>query len=84
VNRKPILACRFHTDITAVIVNEPVPKKAQALREGRETLDLVLGNFRVVSGCDTRYKEVLMDIHTATDGINDFEIRQIKNPPIKK
>src|SRR5699024_12040947 len=73
VNRNPILACGFHTDIGAIVFGKPGRTTAQIAGKGREPF-LFIGSYTfVVCSCDTCDNEVFVDIHPTTGWINNFK-----------
>ena len=73
VDGNPILPGRFHTHIFAMILGKPACTPAQISGESGEPLAFVSGNAVVICGSDTSDNKGFVDIHSATDRINDFK-----------
>ena len=73
VDRNPVFACGFHANILAVVCGKPLSAQTQVAGEGRKTLAFIGGNTLMICGSDTGDKEILVDIHSTADGVNDFE-----------
>ena len=73
VDRNPILAGGFHADVDTSGGLEPFGKSTEVFGKGRESFGLVRGDASLVGGRDGCDDEGLVDIHPATDRIDDFE-----------
>ena len=52
----PILTCRFHTNIMAVIIREPLSKSAQFVGESRKPFGFTVSCYSTfIRACDTRH-----------------------------
>ena len=73
IDRNPILPGGLHAHIFAVVLRQPICTLAQIARESGKPLALV-GCYAVVIGkSNTGNNKGFVDIHSATDGINDFK-----------
>jgi len=74
---KPILAGGFHAHILAALRRKPVPKVAQTAGKGGEAFAAVGCDALGIRGRDACNHEIPVHIHTAADGMNDFEFCHI-------
>jgi len=80
-NRDPVFTGGFHTDLSAVVFQEPVAAGNEVRIKGSEPLFLISGNAFEVSGSDTDGDKFFVDVHTGTVVMNDT---QHKKPPFKR
>ena len=73
VNGYPILSCRLHTHILAIMFRQPDSTPPQIIGESRKPLALVAGHTLSVCRGNTRHNKRFVDIYPAADWINDFE-----------
>ena len=73
VNGNPILPCRFHAHIFAVVLGQPGSAAAQISGKGGEPLALVGGHALLIGRSDAGNDEGLVDIHPAADTVNNFK-----------
>jgi len=72
-DRNPVLAGAFHTDVPAVVVNQPLPEQEQLIEMGREAFLLVFGRF-IRTGDDGGDEKGFVDIDATADGIRKFHV----------
>lgn len=82
VNRNPILTGGFHTDLFAIVFDEPIGQVVQPFREGRKARLLVLGAPVRVGNTDTGVNPGLVDVKSTTIFTKDF--KRHSEPPVKK
>lgn len=77
-HRNPILSGRFHTDIETAVGVQPVGEPVQVGIECGETTFLVMW-FQTSGQCRDygSDKEILVNIHTAANGIYDFQQKDL-------
>ena len=79
----PVLSCRLHADLPAVVLGKPGSQVVQALGEGGETSLLVLGATVGVGDSDAGIDPGLVDVETAAvftkDLKSQFEPPQRRN-----
>ena len=73
VDGNPVLSCRLHTNILAVVFCKPCGTKPEVPGESRKAFAFVAGNALTVRGSDASDKERLVNIHPTADGVNDFQ-----------
>ena len=76
VDGNPIFTGRFHTNVTAVVFRQPDGKQTQVVRESGKAAGFVGSNAVGIGRSDAGNNERLVDVHTAADGINDFQRQQ--------
>ena len=73
VDGNPLLPCRLHTNIFAVVFCKPCGTTPEVTGESRKALARVGGNTLVVCRGNAGDKKRLVDIHSTADGVNDFQ-----------
>ena len=73
VNGNPILPCRFHAHILAVVLRKPSCTPPQISGKGGKPLALVGCHALLISRSDTGNDKGLVDIHPAADTVYDFK-----------
>ena len=73
VNGNPIFPSGFHTHILAVVLRKPSCTPPQIPGKGRKPLAFVGCHALLIGRSDTDNNKGLVDIHSATDAVNDFE-----------
>ena len=65
-NRNPILASRFHTDISTIIFGKPVTQLLQTFGKGRKASLLILCTFVGIRNTNAGIDPSFVDIKSAT------------------
>lgn len=72
VNRNPIFARGFHTNILTFFLFEPSCTSFQLISKSRKTIAFVGGNTLVVGSCNATIDKGFVDIYFTANRINDF------------
>ena len=70
-DRNPVHAGTFHTDIPAVVINQPPPEQEELIVMDREAFLLVFRGF-IRTGDDSGDEKGFVNIDAAADGIRKF------------
>jgi hypothetical protein len=70
--RNPVLAGRFHADISATVRQKPLGEFYKTAGKGGEATYLVCGNAFLVSRSNAGNDKLIVDIDSAADRMYDF------------
>jgi len=72
-DRDPILACRLHADMTAIVLKKPIAECEEAGVQGGKRLLRIRCDVVLVRGSDGTGNRPLVHINATTDGVDDFQ-----------